>query len=131
MRGPTLAALAALAGPAGPALAQDVTILSPTQEAPIRSAPPSGLFGRPGEETGQTALGQDYVVLQRYQRQAGVGNQQVWVEIAPLGPDGMAEEAAAGWAYYGETAEMGSPNFDEGATLAPDLSPGLSIEPEG
>lgn len=115
----TLLTLSILTGgfAAGSVRAEDkgTFVVTPTQPAPMRTAPPTGLLRMPGEQFGQTEPGTSYLVLDRIDVQSGLGSMQTWVELAPIDQSsGQTDMQQTGWVYYGRgeafTTDV-SPNF--------------------
>jgi hypothetical protein len=123
------AALLWLSAMAEPMLAQTLEgqLMQPSQPAPIRDAPPSGFWRTPGEQVGQTAVGTEYLILDQFDVQSGVGASQTWIQIAPVDPaTGSVDPADTGWVYFGENESSLSRNFE--ASQAP-ITRSLNFEP--
>lgn len=114
---------------ATPALAQGLEgqLMQPSQPAPIRDAPPSGFWRTPGEQTGETSVGTEYLILDQFDVQSGVGASQTWIQIAPVDPaTGSVDPGEAGWVYFGENENSLSRNFE---TSQEPLTRSLNFEP--
>ncbi|MGB3313093.1 MAG: hypothetical protein WBB85_01675 [Albidovulum sp.] len=123
------AAILWLSAAATPAHAQALEgqLMQPSQPAPIRDAPPSGFWRTPGNEMGKTAVGAEYLILDQFDVQSGVGASQTWIQIAPVDPvTGSVDPAAAGWVYFGETENSLSRNFETSQTP---MTRSLNFEP--
>ncbi len=99
-------------------------ILTPKQSAPIRDAPPTGFWQTPGDQTGATTSDDQYVILENFNVQSGLGTAKTWVMVAPIDPaTGEADSSKAGWVYWGDIDANSSPNFT--AQRLDELSPEL------
>ena len=148
------AAILWLSVAADPAQAQALEgqLMQPSQPAPIRDAPPSGFWRTPGEQVGQTAVGTEYLILDQFDVQSGVGASQTWIQVAPVDPaTGSVDPADAGWVYFGENENSLSRNFEQteapttrsmnfepgepvitrSMTVAPDSAPAAGAAPTG
>lgn len=102
-------------------------LMQPSQSAPIRDAPPSGFWRTPGAQVGETAVGTEYLILDQFDVQSGVGASQTWIQIAPVDPaTGSVDPADAGWVYFGENEASRSLNFEQ--TQAP-TTRSMNFEP--
>jgi hypothetical protein len=122
----TILYFSAMADPAS-AQALEGQLMQPSQSAPIRTAPPSGFWRTPGEQVGETTIGTEYLILDQFDVQSGVGASQTWIQIAPVDPaTGWVDPADAGWVYFGENETSRSLNFEQSETP---LSRSLNFEP--
>ena len=76
---------------------------------------------------GETAVGTEYLILDQFDVQSGVGASQTWIQIAPVDPaTGSVNPADAGWVYFGENEDSLSRNFE--TSQAP-MTRSLNFEP--
>jgi hypothetical protein len=85
--------------------APGILVVTPLEETTLYSAPPGGYFSRKGTVFGTISVDQTYAILAVQRQQSGIGNQDVWFNIAPLDADGVPIEADAGWVRIGSTRQ--------------------------
>ena len=102
------------------AIAGDVLLqVSPTEDAPLVGAPPSGLFRGAGETAGVAQAGDSYGVTSVHRIPSGIGASETWVEIAPVDANGQIDESQTGWAKFIEKGdEVGEPSATSGVATS-------------
>ena len=85
--------------------AKNLLFVTPLEDTILYSAPPSGFFNRKGSVLGSVSPSQTYAVLGVRRQQSGIGNLEVWFNVAPLDANGVPIEAKAGWVRFGNTRQ--------------------------
>jgi hypothetical protein len=85
------------------------SVVQPVQSAPVRSEPPGGLLGLPGDEIGVTDPNAQYIITGAKDVPRLFGTDR-WIQVTPV-VTRSATEQQSGWVYWGASSEQSSPNF--------------------